>query len=83
MLPFMADENSAKYCGILLCLRQIVPHLGNEEQEDEVVMRGSFGVFHQQKRQGNEEMLEKEERQLLQVKYIIVLYVKQQIFYTK
>ena len=68
MSPFSVDQNSPTYCGVLHCLRHIVPHLGNEEQETEVVMRGSFGVIHQQKRfQGNEEMLEKEEKQLLQV----------------
>ena len=67
MLPFTADQNSPTYCGVLLCLRHIVPHLGKEEQECEVVMRGSFGVLHQQKRESNEEMLEKEEKQLLQV----------------
>ncbi len=67
MLPFSFDQNSPTYCGVLLCLRHIVPHLGNEEQENEVVMRGSFGVIHQQKRHGNEEMLEKQEKQLLQV----------------
>ena len=67
MLPFTADQNSPTYCGVLLCLRHIVPHLGKEEQESEVVMRGSFGVIHQKKQDSNEEMLEKEEKQLLQV----------------
>lgn len=50
-----------------------MPHLGNEEQENEVVMRGSFGVIHQQKRLGNEGMLEKEEKQLLQVSGVFYL----------
>ena len=74
MLPFSVDENSPTYCGVLLCLRHIVPHLANEEQEDEVVMRGSFGVIHPQKRQSNEEMLEKEEKQLLRVEYYILFF---------
>ena len=73
MVPFSADQNSPTYCGVLLCLRHIAPHLGNEEQDDEVVMRGSFGVIHQQIRQSNEEMLEKEEKQLLQVFYIMCI----------
>ncbi|XP_028391517.1 LOW QUALITY PROTEIN: huntingtin-like [Dendronephthya gigantea] len=76
MLPFSVDQNSPAYCGALLCLRHIVPHLGNEEQENEVVMRGSFGVIHQQKRNGSEEMLEKEEKQLLQMYKLVMLSTK-------
>ena len=71
MFPFSSDQKSPDYCGVLLCLRHIVPHLVNTDEDCDVVMRGSFGVTRQQKRNDKEEQLEKDEKQLLKVKFLL------------
>ncbi|XP_046850180.1 huntingtin-like isoform X3 [Xenia sp. Carnegie-2017] len=73
MFPFSSDQKSPDYCGVLLCLRHIVPHLGNTDEDCDVVMRGSFGVTRQQKRNDKEEQLEKDEKQLLKMYKLIML----------
>lgn len=67
MMPFSLEQNSSTYCGALLSLRHIIPNL-SKEQQDEVVMRGSFGVTHHQKEQLNDDTYEREEKQLLWVR---------------